>query len=315
MTKHIITSGSKAADIDVFACAIVYEELLRLEGKDALAVIPGKLTSTVTPSILKLHPSYITQHVHQPGDVYVLVDISDPRHVPAFVDVQHVIEVYDHRKGHEDFWKQNAHVRARIDLIGSCGTLIWEEYKKRGKAADISTASAQLLLASIVSNTLNFQAGVTSERDIEAFRELSARIGLASDWIYNYYTEQENHFHSDFVNLVDADVKTFEMGDSSFAVGQIEMWNAETFWPRLDEIAGVMEKYNAAAWLVNMTDVREGVNYIFSRSEKGKVLIEKMFGVGFVNDVLKTPRMVMRKEIMAMIYELYKDLIFIKQAL
>jgi inorganic pyrophosphatase/exopolyphosphatase len=284
MEKIIITAGAKGADIDVFGCAVAYAELLRLEGKNAIPVIAGSFTMSVTPSILEWGAEYEQTHVSNEADSFVLVDISDPDHVPSFVDIQKVVEVYDHRFGHEDFWREKIKKDTHIEMVGACGTLIWEEFKKRGKQSKISPISAKLLLATIVSNTLNFRGPVTTDRDRLAFSELKEITGLDEEWVLSYFLEQEEILLKDF---------------KKFVIGQIELWDAgmiiET---RTTEIDEVMQEYAPRPWILNIPNISNGFNYIYSTNDEGKRIIEEKLNIKFEYDMAKTDRLMMRKEIM-----------------
>src|SRR3989344_4504224 len=112
MEKIIVTTGQPFTDIDALACAIAYTELLRLEGKDAEAVLPGPLNKSITNEIKSWNLKFL-----------------------------------------------------KTEMVGACATLIWEEYVKRKKSNEISEMSGNLLSTAIISNTLNFNAMVTTDRD------------------------------------------------------------------------------------------------------------------------------------------------------
>jgi len=297
--RTIVTAGAKGADIDVFACAIAYAELLRLEGKDAIPVIAGTFTMSVTPSILEWGATYEKDHVSESTDSYVLVDISDPKHVPSFVDLEKVTEVYDHRFGHEDFWKQNINLNSHIEMVGACGTLIWEEFKKRGKQSEITVPSAKLLLASIVSNTLNFRGPITTDRDLVAYSELKEITGLNEEWVSAYFLEQEDILLKDFKNYLKADTKLFKMPFGEFVIAQIELWDASTIIKtKTTEINDVMQEHASLPWILNAPNISNGFNYIYSTNKEGKRIIEEKLNIKFIGDIAKTDRLMMRKEIM-----------------
>lgn len=299
MDKVIVTAGAKGADIDVFGCAVAYAELLRLEGKDATPVISGSFTMSVTPSILEWGAKYERAHTSSETDKFVLVDISDPDHIPNFVDVQKVVEVYDHRFGHEDFWKEKINQDTHIEMVGACGTLIWEEFKKRGKQENISSTSAKLLLATIVSNTLNFRGPITTDRDRLAYSELKKITGLNEEWVSSYFLEQEKILLEDFKNFLKTDTKLFKTTFGEFVVGQIELWDAGTvIETRTVEINEVMQEYAPRPWILNIPNISNGFNYIYSTSDEGKRIIEKKLNIKFEGDTAKTDRLMMRKEIM-----------------
>jgi len=296
--RIIITAGAKGADIDVFGCAIAYAELLRLEGKEAIPVIAGSFTMSVTPSILEWGAEYEQTHIADDADAFVLVDISDPDHVPSFVDIQKVVEVYDHRFGHEDFWKEKIHQGTHIEMVGACGTLIWEEFKKRGKQADIRPVSAKLLLATIVSNTLNFRGPITTDRDRLAYSELKEITGLDEEWVSSYFLEQEKILLADFKNYLKTDTKLFKTLSGEFVIGQIELWDAGTvIETRTAEVNEVMQEYALHPWILNMPSISNGFNYIYSNNEEGKRIIEEKLNIRFEGDIARTDRLMMRKEI------------------
>jgi nanoRNase/pAp phosphatase (c-di-AMP/oligoRNAs hydrolase) len=64
MKNYVVTSGEAFTDIDAFACAIAYGELLKLEGSNVEVVLPGPLNHSITPTIrswnfeFKTEPSF-----------------------------------------------------------------------------------------------------------------------------------------------------------------------------------------------------------------------------------------------------------------
>jgi len=180
MKTTVITAGETFTDIDVFACVCAYAELLNLEGKKTEIVLPGVLNSSITPTLQSWKIPYVTAPTETDYDV-VIVDVSELAYVAKFVKPEQVVEVYDHRFGFQDFWKEKIGDNAHIEYVGACATLIWEEYKKRGYAEKISKVSANLLTIAILSNTLNFGASVTDQRDVVAFEDLKKYIDLPVD--------------------------------------------------------------------------------------------------------------------------------------
>ena len=295
----IVTAGAKGADIDVFACAIAYAELLRLEGRDAIPLVADQFTSTVTTSILKWGAEYKTKYDPDGTESFVLVDISDPEHVPAFVSHDRISEVYDHRHGHEDYWQERLKANVHIEMVGSCGTLIWEQYKKRGKEKDISMTSAQLLLASIVSNNLAFRSPLTTGRDRAAYADLSTITGLGDEWIAEYFLEQEQILLDDFGRCVRTDTKIFKIAEGDFVIAQIEMWDATNLLnTKRTELDAIMAEFEPTPWIVNILNISKGHNLVYSKSPRGKELFEQKTDFTFNGNVAKTDALLMRKYLM-----------------
>ena len=110
------------------------------------------------------------------------MDVSEPSHIASAVYMDKVVEVYDHHYGYADYWEKRIGDKAKIEMIGACATFIWEEFVLRNQSEDISDISANLLYTGIISNTLNFNASVTHERDITASNQLKKIITLPDNW-------------------------------------------------------------------------------------------------------------------------------------
>jgi inorganic pyrophosphatase/exopolyphosphatase len=164
-------------------------------------------------------------------------------HFAPFVAHERIAEVYDHRYGHQDYWAEKLGENAHVEMVGSCGTLIWEEYIKRNKSDQISLVSAKLLLASVVSNNLAMKSELTTPRDISAYNELLKITGLDETWVSSYYFEQEASLLSNFKEYVEADTKIIDTRFGDVAIGQLEIWNGDSFIEQRSEALGtIMEQ-------------------------------------------------------------------------
>ena len=88
--------------------------------------------------------------------------IVTPRPNPDLDGTACAIEVVDHRAVNEADKFQNAKIQ--IEMVGSAATLIAEKFLHA--TTSTSPESAALLYSAIISNTINFQANVTTDRDI-----------------------------------------------------------------------------------------------------------------------------------------------------
>jgi len=302
--KIIVTAGKDSADIDAVACVIAYSELLNLEDKTSIPVIAGQFTASVTPTTLKWATNYENSYTPDGSERFVLVDMSDPEYSPIFVAQDRINEVYDHRHGYQSYWREKIRDCSHIEMVAACGTLIWEEFKKRSKSQDISDNSAKLLLASIVSNSLNFKTPLTTKRDRTAYAELKEITGLSEDWVNEYFLEQKRTLLGNFEKYLSADTNVYKINSENFVIGQVELWDAEKILSKKrNEIDSVMEKYKLFPWIVNILNIEKGFNYIYSKSESGKKIMEKKLGLVFENDVAKTNKLLLRKYITKILRE------------
>lgn len=296
MEKIIVTTGQLFTDIDGLACAVAYTELLLIEGKVAQCILPGLLNKSVTKTIrgwdfefdirIKQRPTFSLS--------YVLVDISEKEFFSNFVSKKDIIEIFDHRHGFEDYWKEKLGINSHIEMVGSCATLVFEEFEKRKVLPSLSKSSANLLTTAIISNTLNFKASVTTDRDRKAYNKLKKYSDLPKNWIEIYFQEQDT---SKLINIYDAIINDTKNINGT-VIGQLEMWNSkELFNKHLNEIQRSMESFGKSDWFLTSPSISEETNYIFTTNENIKKLLEKAIGVKFDNNIGKTNKLWLRKEI------------------
>lgn len=306
MKPIVITAGDPFTDIDVLGCAVPYSELLTLEGKDNEVVLPGFFNSSITPTVRNWGLKYLTKPTEENSSV-VIVDVSEPSYVSKFVKEEQIIELYDHRFGFQDLWKSKLGENAHIELVGACATLIWEQYKKRGFADKISSLSANLISIAILSNTLNFGASVTTERDIIAFEELKKYIDMSSNWQETYFSDVEEDVFKDIKQAIVSDTKTLNIPGINFPIvmGQLELWNGNEFLSKnKEEAKRALETFDQPDWFLSIPSISEKKNYIYTESKKVKELLPKIITITFTGDIGVTDKLWLRKEIRKKLLEL-----------
>ncbi len=300
----IITAGSKYVDIDVLACAMAYKNLCYLSGNRAAIHLTGPFNSTITAEMREWGRGGINRLAPFLSDdnQYVIVDVSHPEFLESFVEVDQVVEVYDHHFGHEEFWRNRLGDRSKIEPVGACATLIWEAYKDRGYHKSIDALSANFLYAAIVANTLNFRASVTTERDCLSARELEAFTTLSEGWIVSYYSEIESAILENLPQSIQYDTKTVDFRGETFLLSQIELWNAATILGgyTLEKIHQIMDNlYPGCTWILSLISIEEGCNYLFTNSHVVKTSLSRFMNlVPHETDAWKSDRLWLRKEIL-----------------
>lgn len=299
--KHtIVTTGQAFADIDAVACVIAYAELLRLEGRTAEAYFPGTLNNSVTPGVRAWGLDYQTEPSTTDAE-FVVMDVSDPKYIAKAATAGTITEVYDHHPGFEAYWEERIGERSHIELIGACATLIWEEYEKRGKAGEISTVSARLLMAAILSNTLNFGAIITHERDRRAFDTLWKKCDLPDSWIASYFAEQEASVRGNVVQTIQDDTKVFELANVPFpfTIGQLELWDGSRFLRRESAaVKSALESFGHPHWIMSIPSLSERKNHFYTEHPEVKALFERGLELKFAGDYATSDRLWLRKEIL-----------------
>ena len=297
---RVITSGPKYLDIDAYACAVAYAELLNLLGEPAIAYSSAVLNESITPTILSWNSEFSTSYVPKSEDTFTIVDVSEPKYLDAVVAIDRVDEVIDHHVGFGDFWSAKRQTKVTLDFIGAAATLIYEKWIQADRFLDMSETSARLLLSAILDNTLNFQAAITSNRDHAAYAALLPIANLPEDWTSIYFSECQSKIMRDIQIALKNDTKmqTFkQLGGEEIAIGQLVIWDArEIVDTRIGELSSTMHD-KSSWWFINVVSISEGISYFITDNNAIKEWAEKLLKVSFVDEVAKADRLWLRKEI------------------
>ena len=185
-------------------------------------------------------------------------------------------------------------------MVGACATLIWEEFQKRIKPLEISIVSANLLSTAIISNTLNFNASLTTQRDIKACEELKHYTRLPENWIKSYFTDQDKEVDLNIKDSLINDTKNLDP-----IIGQLELWDAKkVIFKHLKEIEEALLSFGLPNWFLTAPSISEGKNYLFTKNTKIKKLLEQSIGAKFKGAIGTTEKLWLRKEIFKKLMEL-----------
>lgn len=296
----VVTSGARYIDIDAYACCVAYAELLNLLEKPAIAASTAVWNESITKSIRALNAPFITDHSSRPEDQFIAVDLSDPSQFDKLVNEERVIEVLDHHPGFEKYWTDKIGEGSHIEFIGAAATLIYEQWVQAGKADQMSQQSAELLTAAILDNTLNFGAGVTTNRDRVAYQFLTKHGELDDEWAAKYFTECQEAILSDLAEALRNDTKFLKFSglDEELCLGQMVVWDAESvIADELDTIAAVLGGMRDT-WMANVVSISNGRSYFVTENDKVKIWAEKLLNVTFDGSVAAADKLWLRKEIM-----------------
>lgn len=304
----VITSGQEWLDIDAFACIGAMSQLLTLKGIENIPYIPGVLIESITPSLKENYFDYKSELEGDQDDYnYVILDVSDPDHFAKFVKLENVVAVIDHHYGSESYWQTRKDAYVRIDLIGACATQVWEEFKKAGLESQISQSNARLLQLAIASNTLNFNAEVTHERDYDAFEELSNYSKWENkSWLEDYFKECSSSLIADIQMSIKNDTKVFNLKNMSIVIGQLELWDAKEVVVNYEkDILKTIQSYGVQLYFMTIPSIKHGFNYIIADNEQSRKLVSELLGVKFEGNIAKTNKLILRKEIKKLLSQQY----------
>ncbi len=160
----------------------------------------------------------------------ILVDHNEAGQALGALEEAEIIEIVDHhRLGNPTTHKP---IRMTVDIVGSTSTLITERIEDAGLSAPPPIAG--LLLAGLVSDTLVMTSPTTTLRDRRAAERLGrwAFVGGAPLEGENVQSFGEQVIAAgtglasrDPVEIIHADLKTYEAGGVHFAISQAEVVN------------------------------------------------------------------------------------------
>ncbi|MEI8103319.1 MAG: hypothetical protein WCG84_00225 [Candidatus Moraniibacteriota bacterium] len=298
--RIVITSGFRFIDIDAFACIYAYQELLRLQGKLAQAVITAPLNVSITKKYRALN-FYAKEFVASDVDQFVVVDVSDPEQIEGFVSAEKTVYIFDHHPGFESFWFDRIGSDAIIEPIGAAATLVVREYHKANFFSKISPLAAELLAVAILSNTLFFQAKISTNEDREAYDELKKIFHAPNDFEHRYFSEVQRGIESEFQSALRDDSKRFDVNGHSLFIAQLEVWNElPIINDRLKDVRTFLENTTDKCAFLNLIGLEIGSNVLVFRDAESLVWVRQCFPefeYDLENNTAKTPHVMLRKEI------------------
>lgn len=332
MLPIVVTTGQRFIDLDALASVVAYCEI---DPTKYLPIIPGPLNHSVTLTVKKWGFSY---DVKPPKNVegYIVMDVSEDKFIAEFVDINKVVEIYDHHSGYENIWAARTWVKSEIVEIGACATLVWEEIKRRkiedrSKKLDgeigsanidrsirlqsptsppsfppppshfISPTAANLLYTAIVTHTLSFKISITNERDRKAAEELKPYCNLPDQWIAQYFREIEADVYRDPVFAIANDTKLASLRGQTVAIGQVEMWLPEFFIKEnRGLIKSALRQFETELWLYISPCISKGISYLVTDNQAVKEWLRMHLGATFDrnSDVGFVPHLILRKDIL-----------------
>jgi len=237
-------------------------KVLREEGDDFWVVDDnGKYTGIARKSDL----------VHPPRIKLILVDHNEAQQAVSSFEEAELIEILDHhRLGN---LPTNAPILFTVVPVGSTSTLVTERIAEAGLSAPPEIAG--VLLAGIISDTLNLISPTTTERDKNAVKRLSrwAFTGdspLSKETLASYaekiLTSGSGLSARPPREIITSDVKTYEAGEYKFSISQVEVSDLYELGEHIEALRNALEEFRESKGnhfaVLMVTDVVRGSSRI-----------------------------------------------------
>lgn len=308
MRDEILVTGYIDPDLDSLACTYAYAYFLRKKGEMAVASISGKHHEEAE-HVLREYGIGFEVKTFNPEDFekIVLVDASDLEAIDNKIDLKKVIEIIDHRRVNMSDKFPNALVQ--IEPVGAAATLIAEKFIDNN--VDFTKELATLIYGAIISNTLNFKANVTTDRDRKIAKVLKDEFGFSDDFAHKMFLAKSDFSGDKAVAAVRGDFANFggyDIGPIKVGIGQIEMIggkklaeeNKDLISKELNKIA---KEKGLDVTFLSIVDLEANQNVFVVPSRTAEDLLEKIFNIETRDKIAIRPGFIMRKEITPLIKE------------
>lgn len=211
----------------------------------------------------------------------------------ADATIQHVVD--HHRISN---FETAAPLYYRAEPVGCTATILYKMYKERG--FEISPKIAGLMISAIISDSLLFKSPTCTEEDVQAAEALKAIAGVDLE---SYGLEMlkagASTSNKSATDLLTMDAKSFNMGDYTTRIGQVNAVDIDEVFERQEELEKEMletsanEKYDLFVLVV--TDIiNSNSKILVVGPEKDKV--GTAFNVELNNGTAFLPGVVSRKK-------------------
>lgn len=188
----------------------------------------------------------------------ILVDHNELTQAVHGADEAEILEVIDHHR--LGAMRTAQPIYFLNDPVGSTSTIVADCFFKNG--VEMPKPIAGLLLAGLVSDTLNLSSPTTTPRDAAILKRLEEISEvLATEFTEKLFSSGSILISKTAAEAISADCKEYTEGPWRFSVAQIEEIGFDNFWKRKDEVLAALGAFRLrrglafAALLV--TDVAE----------------------------------------------------------
>jgi manganese-dependent inorganic pyrophosphatase len=172
----------------------------------------------------------------------ILVDHNELSQAVQGADEVEIIEIIDHHRIGALATQQP--ILFRNEPVGSTSTIVADCFFRHG--VELPRPVAGLLLAGVVSDTLNLTSPTTTPRDSEVLKRLEEISQVnAREFTEKLFASGSLLTLKPAPQAVATDCKEYRENGAAFSVAQIEEIGFEQFWKRKEELLAALENYRA----------------------------------------------------------------------
>lgn len=239
--SKVLVFGHQNPDTDSIASTISFTYLQQQLGVDAEGVAlgePNEETAFALDTFGFEAPRVITRASDE-TDTVMLVDHNEAQQSVEDIKDVTIAAVVDHHRIAN--FETAGPLMYRAEPVGCSNTIILKLYKENG--IDIPKSVAGMMLSAIISDTLLFKSPTCTEQDIKAAKELAEIAGVDLE-VYGLDllkagTNVDSKSEEELLNL---DAKSFDMGDYTVRVAQVNTVDVNDVLKRQDALEADMKE-------------------------------------------------------------------------
>lgn len=291
MKNKTISIGHKNPDTDSILSAILVSRFgKKIFDLDIRAARAGE-TNNETKYILRLLKIKEPELLERIRDENVImVDTTEPSQIADGLTEDNLLAIIDHHN--LGGLKSSKPVYCRVEPMGCTSSIIYKILRE--KNARIDKVSAILMIAGIISDTLNFASPTTTNEDKKILRELNkiAKLNI-NKFVKELFEVKSSLKGISMEDIINKDYKQFDMGKNKVGIGVWETVFPETVNSQKEKIISALlkkkrsEKMNYMFFAV--VDIIKNNSYLYIAGDEEGDLAKDVFG-----DIVKDDTMFLR---------------------
>lgn len=243
--SNILVFGHKSPDTDAVTSAISFAYLQNQLGKDVEPIALGEISEETQYALdfFNTEAPRIVTEADSNVEAVMLVDHNEPQQSLDNIDEFEILSVVDHHRIAN--FETAGPLYYRAEPVGCTNTIIFKIYKEYG--IDVPKDIAGLMLSAIISDTLLFKSPTCTAEDERAAQELAeiAEVDLHA-YGMKMLKAGTNVNSKSAQDILNGDAKSFEMGEKTVRIGQVNVVDVQELLQRKDELIELAEKNNVA---------------------------------------------------------------------
>lgn len=283
--------GHKNPDTDSIVSAII---LAKIEGHEAART--GEVNKETEFVLNRFGQKELTLIPKEDKQV-ILVDHNSPDEMHENIKKEEIVGIIDHHKLCAP--STESPISVYMKPCGSTATIVTLIAEDHGYS--LAHDEASILMAGIISDTLNLSSPTTTDLDREVLERLNSLAGLdIEELAQEMFAAKSDISDLKTDELVGKDYKVFDMSGKKVGIGVWETTKPEKIFARKNEIHQVLKEKKKAEKLdyifFGVVDILEGASHFIIDTDPEIALLADVFGVAAKDGVASLENTVSRKK-------------------